>query len=93
MIEGNENNDLENLEELDDITAVLALKLSEYDDDELDEFLKKPTEEELAGILEEAELDTQLRILKFLDNKKILKVFSYMSKDDIVDILPDDSVK
>ena len=28
MIEGNENNDLENLEELDDITAVdLALKL------------------------------------------------------------------
>ena len=30
MIEGNENNDLENLEELDDITAVdLALKLSE----------------------------------------------------------------
>ena len=88
MIEGNENNDLENLEELDDITAVdLALKLSEYDDDELEEFLKKPTEEELAGILEEAELDTQLRILKFLDNKKILKVFSYMSKDDIVDIL------
>ena len=49
MIEGNENNDLENLEELDDITAVdLALKLSEYDDDELEEFLKKPTEEELA---------------------------------------------
>ena len=88
MIEGNENNDLENLEELDDITAVdLALKLSEYDDDELEEFLKKPTEEELAGILEEAEVDTQLRILKFLDNKKILKVFSYMSKDDIVDIL------
>lgn len=88
MIEGNENNDLENLEELDDITAVdLALKLSEYDDDELEEFLKKPTEEELAGILEEAELDTQLRILKFLDNKKILKIFSYMSKDDIVDIL------
>ena len=88
MIERNENNDLENLEELDDITAVdLALKLSEYDDDELEEFLKKPTEEELAGILEEAELDTQLRILKFLDNKKILKVFSYMSKDDIVDIL------
>ena len=49
MIEGNENNDLENLKELDDITAVdLALKLSEYDDDELEEFLKKPTEEELA---------------------------------------------
>ena len=63
MIEGNENNDLENLEELDDITAVdLALKLSEYDDDELEEFLKKPTEEELAGILEESELKTQLRI-------------------------------
>ena len=38
MIEGNENNDLENLEELDDIAAVdLALKLSEYDDDELEE--------------------------------------------------------
>ena len=71
----------------------LAAKLKYMNDDELEEFLKKPTEEELAGILEEAELDTQLRILKFLDNKKILKVFSYMSKDDIVDILPDDSVK
>ena len=88
MIEGNENNDLENLEELDDITAVdLALKLSEYDDDELEEFLKKLTEEELAGILEESELKTQLRIIKLLENKRTLKLFGYMSKDDIVDIL------
>ena len=62
MIEGNENNDLENLEELDDITAVdLALKLSEYDDDELEEL------EKLCSHMVKYELD---QFIEKKDNRK-----------------------
>ena len=89
-MDSNENKDL-NLkvtENLDDVTTVdLALQLSEYDDDELQELCQKLDDEELAGILEESELKTQLRIIKLLENKRTLKLFGYMSKDDIVDIL------
>lgn len=80
--------DLETTEELDDVTTVdLALELSNYEEEELKALCEKLDDEELARILEESELKTQLRIIKLLDNKKALKLFSYMSKDDIVDIL------
>ena len=79
--------DSELTENLDDVTTVdLALKLSDYDESELQALCDKLDDEELAGILEESELKTQLRIIKLLDNKRTLKLFSYMSKDDIVDI-------
>ena len=89
-MDSNENKelDLEMTENLDDVTTVdLALQLSEYDDDEFQELCQKLDDEELAGILEESELKTQLRIIKLLENKRTLKLFGYMSKDDIVDIL------
>lgn len=80
--------DLEITENLDDITTVdLALELSNYEDEDLMELCEKLEDEELAGVLEESELKTQLRIVKLLDNKRTLKLFSFMSKDDIVDIL------
>ena len=80
--------DSELTENLDDVTTVdLALKLSDYDESEHQALCDKLDDEELAGILEESELKTQLRIIKLLDNKRTLKLFSYMSKDDIVDIL------
>ena len=75
----------ENLDELQ--TVDLALELTNYEDEELEELCDKYEDEELAGILEESEIKTQLRIIKLLDNKRILKLFSFMSKDDIVDIL------
>lgn len=85
--------DILTTEELDDVTTVdLALQLSDYEDDELKELCQKLDDEKLAGILEESELKTQLRIIMLLDNKKILKIFSYMSKDDIVDILGETNV-
>lgn len=94
-MDSNENRelDLEVTENLDDVTTVdLALQLSEYDDDQLQELCEKLEDEELAGILEESELKTQLRIIKILDNKRILSLFNYMSKDDIVDILGETNV-
>lgn len=75
-------------EELDELSTVdLALKLSDYEEEELKELCETHEDEELAGILEQSELKTQIRIINILDNKRTLKLFSYMSKDDIVDIL------
>ena len=86
--------DLELSENLDDLTSIdLALKLSDYEDEELEELCRKATDEELAKLLEESELKTQLRIIKILDNKRILALFNYMSKDDIVDILGEVNVR
>lgn len=90
----NEEIDLELNENLDDVTTVdLALSLSDYEDEELEELSKKASDEELAKLLEESELKTQLRIIKLLDNKRILALFNYMSKDDIVDILGEVNVR
>ena len=84
----NKELDLDLVENLDDVSTVdLALELSEYEEEELQKLCEKLENEELAGILEESELKTQLRIIKLLDNKRILSLFNFMSKDDIVDIL------
>ena len=94
-MDNNENQELnlETVENLDDVTTVdLALQLSDYDDERLQKLCQKLGDEELARILEESELKTQLRIIEFLNNKRILKLFSYMSKDDIVDILGETNV-
>lgn len=82
------NNKEEKITNLDEFETVdLALELSNYEDEELQELCNKLEDEELARILEESELKTQLRIIKILENKRTLRLFSYMQKDDIVDIL------
>ncbi len=88
MLKENEANINTLLNQLDDITSVdLALKLSDLEDNEIQEICSKLSDKELAGILEESEEKTQIRIIDLLRNAKILNIFSYMSKDDIVDIL------
>lgn len=73
---------------IDDVTSVdIATQLSECEDEEIEKLCKDLDPEKLAAILEESEVKTQLSMIDFLDNKKILNIFSYMSKDDIVDIL------
>ena len=87
-MESNVNQDLK-VNEIDDLTEVdIAEKLSGYNEVELSAFCKRiRSDKQLAGILEEAELKTQVRIVKILENKRILSIFNYMKKDDIVDIL------
>ncbi len=87
-MENNEEKITKLAESLDDITSVdLALELSECDDEQIEELCLKLDDEELASVLEESEERIQIKILTILDNKRVLKVFNYMSKDDIVDIL------
>ena len=80
--------DLRLIEKLDDISSNdLANELSDFDDEEIQILCSKLENEALARVLEEAEFKNQNRIIKYLDNERILSVFKYMSKDDIVDIL------
>ena len=82
--------DLRLIDKLDDITSVdLANELSSFDDEEIKVLCYKLDDEMLARVLEEAEFKNQNRIIKYLNNDRILSVFKYMSKDDIVDILGD----
>jgi magnesium transporter len=82
--------DLKELDNLDDVTTIdLAEELSDYDDDQIKIICNKLDDEKLAGVVEQSEFKNQNRILKLLDNKRILSLFNYMSKDDIVDILGD----
>ena len=82
--------DLRLIDKLDDITSVdLANELSSFDEEEIKVLCYKLDDEMLARVLEEAEFKNQNRIIKYLNNDRILRVFKYMSKDDIVDILGD----
>ena len=77
-----------NFELSDDVKIVdLALKLSEYDDKEIEEFCSSLEDKELARILEESEEKIQKKIIGFISNERAISVFEFMSKDDIVDIL------
>ena len=82
--------DLRLIENLDDVSSIdLANELSDFDDEEIQVLCSKLDDESLASVLEEAEFKNQNRIIKYLNNDRILSVFKYMSKDDIVDILGD----
>lgn len=88
MLKENEVNINTLLNQLDDITSVdLALQLSDLEDINIQEICSKLSDKELASVLEESEEKTQIKILDLLRNNRIINVFSYMSKDDIVDIL------
>ncbi len=78
-----------NVEKLTDETILIdiAKSLSDYEDGQIFKLCTALTDEKLSMILEQADEKSQIRIIEFLTNEKILKVFSYMQKDDIVDIL------
>lgn len=80
--------DMKYISDLNDVTTIdLALKLSDYNDKELENLCKRVKDERLADILEETEPINQKRIVNILDNNRILNIFNYMQKDDIVDVL------
>ena len=61
--------------------------LREMDDVDLSIFFSLLNDYNLAKIIENAEEDQRFLFCKYLDNKTILDAFSFMEKDDIVDIL------
>ena len=85
-----ENKNIKNIvnEKNNDIKLVdLAVELSEYEDEEIEKVCKNLDNKSLAVVLEQAEAKVQIKIISFLDSKRILELFGFMSKDDIADIL------
>ncbi len=82
-------NELENnINSANDIQLVdLAVSLSDYEDEELQKICIELDNESLAKVLEEAEAKIKEKIIGFLDNTRIIEIFSFMSKDDIADVL------
>ncbi len=73
---------------LEDMHAVdAAACLEEADDDGLMLFRENVSEEFLAEVLEQADEELQIRICGMLDYPAIIRLFTFMPKDDIVDIL------
>ncbi|MDO4779035.1 MAG: magnesium transporter [Tissierellia bacterium] len=93
--------DLEELEEaienkdsekLNDIVEQMypidvAIALEEYEDEEIKYLMENMDDEQLATIVEQADEELQVRMINIIDVRRIMKMFEYMSKDDIVDIL------
>lgn len=61
--------------------------LESYSSEELVQFCTLLSKQQLAAIIEQSDLDLQLRIVRGLSVENLLKVFSYMSKDDVADML------
>ncbi len=77
-----------NPDDINDIQLVdLAVSLSDYEDEELEKICLDLNDENLAKVLEEAETKIQKKLIGFLDNSRVIEIFSYMSKDDIADVL------
>jgi len=65
----------------------LALALEDASDSNILFLASLLTDEQLAEIIEQAEEEVQNHIMRLFDMGKILHIFQYMSKDDVVDIL------
>ncbi len=65
----------------------LALLIKELEEDDVIFVCRSLSDKTLAGILEEADDDVQEQIIDLLDNYRVIFLFNYMAKDDIVDIL------
>lgn len=66
-----------------DLVQFLAM----YSSEELAQFCSLISKHQLAAIIEQSDLNLQLRIVQQLSIENLLKVFLYMSKDDVADML------
>ncbi|WP_097028160.1 magnesium transporter [Clostridium peptidivorans] len=65
----------------------IALVLEDFDDESLFKFYGLIHNELMAEIMEQSSYQLQVRIIKLVNFRDIVDLFSYMSNDDIVDIL------
>ncbi|MCI5603268.1 MAG: magnesium transporter [Lachnospiraceae bacterium] len=65
----------------------IAVSFSNTSEKIVKNFCKIANDEKIADILEQADEKVQKKIIAELDNYRILYIFNYMQKDDIVDIL------
>ena len=75
---------------VDDVHPVdLAIALEDIEDRDIIYLATLLSDATLADILEQADENLQDNVMKLLDVNRIIQIFHFMSKDDIVDILGD----
>lgn len=67
----------------------LAIAMEKAADEDILYLCDLLPEEKVADILEHADDELQIRMMRILDMNKVINLFHFMSKDDIVDILGD----
>lgn len=89
FIKSLEENDTELLYEiLDEMYPIdVSIILEDVEDDLLMKFCKMIDKEILAEIIEQSNITLQKRILGYFDIHDIIEIFSYMSNDDVTDII------
>jgi magnesium transporter len=70
----------------------IAMDMEDYDDDELEKACSFFKNEMLAHVFEQADEDLQIKLMDYMDNYRVLYLFNYMQKDNIVDILGNSSI-
>ena len=65
----------------------LAIESNSYEDELILQLYDSISNKKIASVLEQADDDLQVRMILLIDTERSLSLFSYMSKDDIVDIL------
>lgn len=85
VLENNEEKILGLIEEMHPVDIAIALE--DMDDESLLIFLDLIDNELKAEILEHSEEELQIKIISSIDYKSTVELFSYMSNDDIADIL------
>ena len=65
----------------------IAAILEDFKEDELDQIINKLSDEDLALVFEQCSLELQITLVDHIDSNRMLRIFSFMSKDDIVDVL------
>ena len=73
---------------LDEIYPIdTAILLEEIDDDLLLVFCQMVDKKQIAEVIEQSEITLQKRILEHFNMSDVIEIFSYMSNDDITDII------
>ena len=67
----------------------VAIALEEFEDEDILSFAEKLDAEHIAQVFEQADEDLQFRMAELFGVDNMLRLFKYMSKDDIADILGD----
>lgn len=65
----------------------VAILLEKLEDENLVKFNSLVTSQDMAKFLEQSTIELQVRLIKLIDFQSIVNIFSFMSKDDVADIL------
>lgn len=62
----------------------ISLELEEYEDDELEVFVKLLNKENLGLLLESSEEDLAVDIMKFFTNEELIEAFAFIDRKSVV---------